>query len=701
MIAGTSVRTALIALLGVLAAALGLSPPAVASSQVVQTPQPLQSGCPAVAGKPPMKGSHCVPVSVSMIQDESSGPGPTCGQAVFMQVPLLKGIAEYGALWTNVNKGATPWQFNATGGRKGSGSGPYGEEQYSTKALTPQNTGVNVNYKVPRGNGAWFVAAGGGPAPCDLRPGTAVAWGWTARYSVTGTVTIAGSGVPVPNIRMLASCPSGGTTTTNALGNYEFDLDRGPCTIAPQLSSGKQATPKQRSLNVTHNFSKVDFQVPCTVALGTADVARAAASGSACKLDVSVKFAPSTAHAGLVDDTSQNAPSFWAAGTSLDGATAGAGSCLSGCVDLLVTVTNDLTHLPVQGATVNADVDPLRIFSGTSTIYAPYPTDVAPGFGFLCSPSPTGNSTTCGNATTATLKSGVTGQKTDVNGHVLLRYWAPGLASNSGPGSGAIVGLNVTAKKLCSSSSCPRRQMSGHYAGHFDVYPRELCAGSWNAPLWFTQAWAQLGSGQITISKLWQMISGIASGPFADGGEDAVADWVLRQFTPGFNAGSPPLLQGTTGIGGPDWSVMDPKNFFSLVPLPFTGAYQNFDDDLIGVPGPLDGTLVGYSGSSMFAQLGRSLINGDYQNTPMLLNLTVFEVSACSPGQLCGPGYTTTPSSIPGAPATLTTPGVHPFLYFNLTAKDPNGSIDYKGGFIIPYQAEQWWNYNHHWAGFG
>ncbi len=76
---------------------------------------------------------------------------------------------------------------------------------------------------------------------------------------------------------------------------------------------------------------------------------------------------------------------------------------------------------------------------------------------------------------------------------------------------------------------------------------------------------------------------------------------------------------------------------------------QNFDDDLLGVPGPLDGTLVGYSSASMFAQLGRSLLNGDYQNTPMQLNLTVFEVSACDPGQLCGPGNTTMPSSIPGA----------------------------------------------------
>ena len=419
--AAKRLRVVVRALLCVLAVACVGAPAAFASNQVVQSPQPLESGCPPAAGKPPMRGSHCVPVAVSMIQDESFGPGPTCGQAVFMQVPLLPGIAEYGALWTNINKGATPWLFTASGGHHGSGSGPYGEEQYSTTALTPQNTGVNVNYKVPAGHGAWFVAAGGGPAPCDLRPGTAVAWAWTARYSVTGSVTIAGSGgVPVPNIRVLASCPSGATTTTNSLGDYEFLLDRGPCTIAPQLTGGKHATPAQRGLSVTRNFSNVDFQLPCNAIAGTAaDLARASAARSACKLDVSVKIAPSTPHAGLVDDTSQNSPSFWAAGTSLDSQQAG--SCLSGCVDLLVTVTNDLTHLPVEGAAVNAVVDPLRTVSGTSTIYAPYPTGVSPGFGFLCSPSPTGNSTTCGEATSATLKSAVTAQHTDVDGHVLLR----------------------------------------------------------------------------------------------------------------------------------------------------------------------------------------------------------------------------------------------------------------------------------------
>lgn len=72
---------------------LALSPAsAVASSnQVVQTAQPLESGCPKGAGKPPVRGSRCVPVPVSMIQDETSSASG-CGQSVFMQVPLIKGI---------------------------------------------------------------------------------------------------------------------------------------------------------------------------------------------------------------------------------------------------------------------------------------------------------------------------------------------------------------------------------------------------------------------------------------------------------------------------------------------------------------------------------------------------------------------------------------------------------------------------------
>jgi hypothetical protein len=88
-------------------------------------------------------------------------------------VPLHNGILEYVAQWTNFNKGAAPWTFTSTAG------GPY-NQPWSMTAITSQNTGDNLfkSYEVPKGYGAWFVDAGGGPGPCSTQTGTAIAWGW-------------------------------------------------------------------------------------------------------------------------------------------------------------------------------------------------------------------------------------------------------------------------------------------------------------------------------------------------------------------------------------------------------------------------------------------------------------------------------------------------------------------------------------------
>lgn len=125
----------------------------------------------ACDGQPPSPGEHCLPLPVELIlQTKSDAHG--CAQALFMQVPLRDDVTEYGAAW-GWTQSDHPWLFTATGGRDGSGSGPYGEEVWSTKAITPQNSGVNVHYLVPKGDGAWFVSAGGGPGPCTGKTGLA------------------------------------------------------------------------------------------------------------------------------------------------------------------------------------------------------------------------------------------------------------------------------------------------------------------------------------------------------------------------------------------------------------------------------------------------------------------------------------------------------------------------------------------------
>ncbi len=82
------------------------------------------------------------------------------------------------------------------------------------------------------------------------------------QFEVSGKITRArfgGQGAVGVHIR--ASCPGGGSTTTDAAGGYNFLLRRGPCTIAAVLPAGERATPAQRKVKVTHDIGGVDFRV--------------------------------------------------------------------------------------------------------------------------------------------------------------------------------------------------------------------------------------------------------------------------------------------------------------------------------------------------------------------------------------------------------------------------------------------------------
>ena len=219
------------------------------------------SGCPTVLGTI-SPGEHCVSWPVSLFP-QMSGSDKGCAEALFMLMPLHVGVDEYVAVWSWDTPAARahPWTFTAAGGPHGSGSGPYGEEQWSTTALTPQNTGVNVHYDVPTGSGAWFVAAGGGPGPCEAKTGSAEGWVVTYRWEVGGRVTFAGTDDPVPGVTVQADCPSGGTTTTNSGGYYNFLLAKGPCTITPEAPDGQTVEPKKQAVDVEGNMHHVDFQV--------------------------------------------------------------------------------------------------------------------------------------------------------------------------------------------------------------------------------------------------------------------------------------------------------------------------------------------------------------------------------------------------------------------------------------------------------
>ncbi len=153
-----------------------------------------------------------------------------------------------------------PWLFTSDGG------GPYGyEEIWSTTAITPQNTGVNVNYDVPSGSGAWFVAAGGGPGACPPDVSQARGYAVTYLWEVSGQITYAYTNKPAVGVTVTADCPSGGTTTTDANGDYRFLLDTGPCTIVPTAPDGLGTDPEKRVVDVEGNINNVNFEVYATL----------------------------------------------------------------------------------------------------------------------------------------------------------------------------------------------------------------------------------------------------------------------------------------------------------------------------------------------------------------------------------------------------------------------------------------------------
>ena len=215
------------------------------------------TGCP---GQPPALGEHCLPRPVQFIRKEHTADG-LCSAIIAMQVPLQDSIVQYDATWTPPNQPDSPRAFSASGGPNGSGSGPYPNEVWSTKEVGE----AGIVHEVPKGFGAWLLGSGGGAAPCpNLGPGTAQAWGWTAHPVLSGKVTLQGPGArPAPGVTVRASCPSGGTTTSDVQGAYGFVLKPGSCTIAPKLPAGQMSVPKQRVVAMAdQDIDNVDFEVP-------------------------------------------------------------------------------------------------------------------------------------------------------------------------------------------------------------------------------------------------------------------------------------------------------------------------------------------------------------------------------------------------------------------------------------------------------
>jgi hypothetical protein len=604
----------------------------------------------------------------------SDGAHNTCAEALFMQVALSPNAAGYLALWSWTGK--NPWAFTSTTG------GPYSEEIWSTTVITPQNTGVNVHYDVPRGNGAWFVAAGGGPGPCQPKIGIAQAWVVTSKHKVSGQVTVAGSGgIAAAQIAMRANCSGGGTTTTNSKGYYAFLVNSGPCTVAPQLVNGVSPTPLQRVLNVTSDIDNVNFSVPCDALVVPLPAVTGRAAG-ACDLRVLITGADGSTPkhaASVVSGLAYPSASFLAG--------SGYGSCVSACTDFDVLVTT-ASGDPVEGAGVTVTVDPLaplepdypRVWAPGTDLTNPNLTELpvvnlaAPNHGYLCDRSAVPSAPDCGEMLYLA---------TNSQGIVKLRYWSSGVTTVQ------TVALTAKAEAIIPPcSGCASVKVFGADAAKITVRPNVVINDH---------------SGQLTDYERYIFTKWATANPsIFDKEYDAqVGNLITTAVTFLFTEEGEALLNATQNadkyVGSKDRAEIA---MVALVLDTFRAEEAGLGVISTDTSTPLWPAIADYSFQEAFGNMLKDYgekLYGAYQldrDAPPegqpTMHLEVDEVSFCELGKVCGEDYS--------CGSVNRCDGIEPylFIYFyvmrpaDADADETKPQLFYSQDLVVPYRADTW-----------
>jgi hypothetical protein len=495
-------------------------------------------------------------------------------------------------------------------------------------------------------------------------------------HTVSGQLTISGSTQPAPGITVSADCSSGGTTTTDSNGDYSFLLDKGVCTIAPQLKDGEQPIPTSRTVDVgDSDITGVDFAIPEGLKIFVKPL-EALRSGLA--------YHPVRYKTYLVDFTTRG---------DLSDPDAPLVTCESGCVDLLVHVIDEATHeAPKPFATVTASLGDLELgeqsWDGRSFTPPSY------GVGTLCTVNAAGLDQQCGQS--------LENLQTDSDGLIRLRYWAPGvMADSKAP-------LTITASCEWSAPFCVSAAKTSHTTlttQPYEIYQHDAQLSA--DTLSELSAWAGgankfnevLEQTHTTYDALAKALAALAQFELKaahavketledvenvepltvligaalkfDEAQEAVAMFAEFMDAAGlspFGLGAPPFEASATGNPG----GLFVKQLMSLLALPEILKEQ------IGNGGF-------WWASAQDVQHAIDEGRFDPSDPDWSLDVSVYEVSHCdTQAGTCGPGYGNSPGS-----ADVFNAGIDPKLVFLLAFKHDGITLE-SSAFDITYDALAW-----------
>ncbi|MGA3219381.1 MAG: hypothetical protein ABSE77_09975, partial [Acidimicrobiales bacterium] len=360
-------------------------------------------------------------------------------------------------------------------------------------------------------------------------------------------------------------------------------------------------------------------------------------------------------------------------------------TCLSGCVDVQVQVTDPNAsncaapklhgQCLVPGATVEASVTEIpkstTIAGNTTPIIAPYPSGAAAGAGHLCLAT---EFSVCGTGP----NSYITDLKTDGHGQLVLRYWVPGLIAQ------VTTTITVVASEPCRPEECRSgEKQSDKTSMQVTILPHTVYSGTAHPSVTEVK---DLASAAGTGGKFgWNTALNYLKKQLEDK-TPLLGDELENLATASFMGSFTPKLP-SAGLGTGTASKL------GEVELPGTGAYQSFEDALVGPPGNKD---IGFDSWSLLYRLGYTLDFANKSSVPQTLTLNIYEVSYCHSGTVCGPGYPEHACAGLGGFTSLgnpTTCTTHEFLYFELSSQSSAFETTFRpsqGGLLTPYNAPQW-----------
>ncbi len=640
---------------------VSVSPKLVSVGQdITVTVSPTVSACPPPTAPPPTEVCYYLPAGATGARAIAPDGGIDVSAQPLPVVRLL-GSTDGGRVstWKVVGPAMGTWMAMA---------GSAGWEDFP--AIKCPQWSPEAGCGALGGEAAFFIRAKGPP------------------YEVTGKVTAQGSaGQGVAGVGVRAGCPGGGTTTTDAGGNYSFVLNRGSCSISVQAPEGETALPRQRVVDVTtHDINRVNFELSCSDGGGqAADVASAAAAGGCLSVAITVQRSV-TAGVGWRREPVPAAPEFIAPVSSVFGfgGSTTEEHCLQGCLNMEVKVTNKRTGKLVPGAKVTLSVTPFP-----ANAIAQYPPGFGSGDGHLCDEN---QASSCGTHE-ITVATGVAAHFGI--GVAQFLYWAPGAFTKQS------VKFSATASAPCdSATSCP--SASGGEL-HGTATPKSVTIAPnyvYTSPLVF------FDHSQIQLLEDWaanpdNFRAAINEDTAKAQGRKAVLSTAISglvKLTELAGEGALPLVGEGILLAEGAHEVSDTAAEFQDLGTE-VGMEQAisalFLDPLRLIPAGLGDVnadelnpsfLNAVSGEDgLMRRFGLALREEERHgrlNRTDEMQLQLIDVSYCTPGGVCGPGVDQTP-------------GIQPFIRFdfrayNLLASQPSRLTNadlpwFKQVFVLPY----------------